>query len=419
MFDLDSWQEIWATITKNKTRSFLTGFGVFWGLLMLILLMGVGSGFSNGIRSTFGGLNVNSCVFYANRTSEAYKGYRKGRTWSMNNNDLTLLRRNAVSVDLISPMINGPGGTDNVVRDNRGGSYSSRGVMPEFFPINQITALQGRSLNRVDVENRRKVCTIGNEVYETLFDRGESPLGQYIRVNGIYFQVVGVVGSDGETLSSNPPKTVYIPFTTMQQTFARGDQFTNLICTARDGYPASVVEDEVKSIVKAAHDIAPDDRTAIMSWNVEEEFKQIRAMFAGINFLVLIVGLSALLSGIIGITNIMLVTVRERTREIGVRRALGARPHNILVQIMSESVVLTGIAGLLGFIVAVGILIVANQILGAAPDDGEFRPFGSPLISFRLALGAMALLIVSGAAAGLMPALKALKIKAIDALRDE
>ena len=420
MFDLDNWQEIWATITRNKVRSILTGFGVFWGLFMLIILMGVGSGLRGGIGAQFDGFNVNSCMFYTSRTSEAYKGYRKGRRWSMNSKDIQLIRQNAPSVEFVSPMLFGNYAENNTVRGRKSGSYNNQGILPDFFRVSQMDIYYGREINNVDIDNRRKVCVIGTEVYETLFDKGENPLGQYIRLNGIYFQVVGVMRAMSQNyFGSNPRNTVYIPFSTMQQTFMRGDRFWNMICTAKPGYPASVVEEEVKNIIKAAHDISPSDQTAMGSWNIEKQFKQFQGLFTGIDFLVWFVGIGALLSGIIGISNIMLVTVRERMREIGVRRALGAKPFIIIRQIMSESLVLTSIAGLLGFMVAVGILILVSQIMSFAPDNGEFKVFGPPLISFKLALTAMGILIVSGAIAGLMPAVKALQIKAIDAIRDE
>ena len=420
MFDLDNWQEIWATITRNKTRSILTGFGVFWGLFMLIILMGVGSGFQSGMGTLFDGFNVNSCFFYTSRTSEAYKGYRKGRRWAMNSRDIELIRQNSVSVQYISPMLFGASGQDNTVRGRKTGSYANQGILPDFFKVSQMEIVYGREINSVDIDNRRKVAIIGTDVYETLFDKGENPIGEYIRLNGIYFQVVGVIRAMSQaTIGSDTKETVYIPFSTMQQTFSRGDRFWNLICTAKPGYPASMVEEEVKEIVKAAHDISPTDETAMGSWNMEKEYKQFQGLFTGIDILVLFVGLGALLSGVIGISNIMLVTVRERMREIGVRRALGAKPYIIIRQIMSESVVLTGIAGMIGFIVATGILIAISQAMSFSADDGEFSMFGPPLISFKLALGAMGILILSGAVAGLMPAMKALQIKAIDAIRDE
>jgi putative ABC transport system permease protein len=416
MFDLDNWQEIWQTITRNKTRSFLTGFGVFWGLFMLIILMGLGRGFKDGTMGHLDGLSFNSVIFWARPTSEPYKGFRKGRRWQMNMRDLASIREKAQSVDILSPVIFGPRSTDNTVRGLKTGTYTNIGVMPEYYSAEQTEVLHGRTINLVDIEERRKVCVIGEEVYETLFDIGENPLGEEIRLNGRFFQVVGVTRASG-SLMANPRMTVYLPFSTMQQTFTRGDTYGDLLCTAKPKFSATIVEEEVKAIFRANHDIAPNDDKAFGSVNIERRFLQFSNLFLGIDVLVLIVGLGALFSGIIGISNIMLVTVRERTREIGVRRALGAKPWNILMQIMNESIVLTGIAGLLGFIVATGILIAISQVMSTVPPGSI--PFGPPLISFNLALGAMGLLIVCGAIAGLMPALKALQIKAIDAIRDE
>jgi putative ABC transport system permease protein len=417
MFDLDNWQEIWQTITRNKTRSFLTGFGVFWGLFMLIILMGVGNSLRSSVMGELDGISFNSVIFWPRSTGEAYKGYRKGRNWQMNLRDLTAIREKVLSTELISPIIYGSRSDNNVVRGLKTGTYSNQGVMPEYFDIEDMEVLYGRTINQVDIGQRRKVCVIGEEVYETLFKVGEDPLGQEIRLNGRYFQVVGVIR--GMALMSDPRTTLYLPFTTMQQTFVRGDTFHELMCTAKPEFSAITVEEEVMAILKTNHDIAPDDDKAIGSVNVERQYKMIASLFLGVDVLVLIVGLGALFSGIIGISNIMLVTVRERTREIGVRRALGAKPQNILWQIMSESVVLTGIAGLLGFLLAVGILAAVSQAMSMAPPGSDLSYIAPPLISFNLALGAMAILIVSGALAGLMPALRALRIKAIDAIRDE
>jgi len=277
----------------------------------------------------------------------------------------------------------------------------------------------GRLINEIDIAERRKVCFIGQEVYETLFDVGENPLGESIRVGGIYYQVVGVGKSvsTGVYVGSNPSRTVYIPFTTLQQTVSRGDAFWFLGCTAKPGYRASMVEQEVKEIIKANHDISPTDQKAMGSFNLEEQFKQINNLFSGINILIWIVGMGALLSGIIGISNIMLVTVRERMREIGVRRAIGAKPFTILSQILGESFVLTTLAGLAGFIFGVAILTGLQQVMGGGVPDGDMVIV--PFVSFNLALVAMAILIVSSLLAGLMPALRALRIKAIDAIRDE
>jgi putative ABC transport system permease protein len=417
MFDIDKWREIWATITRNKTRSILTAFGVSWGLFMFIILVGFGNGFQQGIMNQFDGFAPNSCFFFTDRTSEAYKGNRKGRWWSMNSRDLVLIREKAKSVEYISPMLFGDGVT---VRGNKKGNYDACGVYPAYFEMQKMTTIHGRLINEIDIEQRRKICVIGKQVYETLFSIGENPIGQSIRVGGLYYQVVGVAQAVSPNMSvgSYPPETVYIPFTTMQQTTSRGDAIWFMGCTAKPGHPAAMVEDEVKQIVKANHDISPTDAKAMGSFNIEEQFQMINNLFRGINILIWIVGMGALLSGVIGISNIMLVTVRERMREIGVRRAIGASPFAILSQIVNESLVLTTIAGLAGFLVGVLVLTVMQTIMEAAPS-GEGSLVIIPFVSFNLALVAMGILIVSGLIAGTMPALKALSIKAIDAIRDE
>ncbi|MDR2585963.1 MAG: ABC transporter permease [Prevotellaceae bacterium] len=417
MFDIDKWKEIWATITRNKTRSILTAFGVSWGLFMFILLVGFGNGFRQGIMDTFQGFAANSCFFYTNRTGEAYKGHRKGRSWEMNSKDLRLIREKAKSVEYLSPTLFADGST---VRGNKKGSYSACGVYPDQFNIQKMEVQYGRLINDIDILERRKVCFIGQEVYETLFNVGEIPTGQSIRVGGIYYQVVGVGTpvSRNVNVGSYPPKTVYIPFSTLQQTGRRGDEFDFLGCTAKPEYRASMVVEEVKEIVKANHDISPTDDKAMGSFNIEEEFRKINNLFSGINVLIWIVGMGALLSGIIGISNIMLVTVRERMREIGVRRAIGAKPITILTQILSESLVLTTLAGIAGFVFGVAILTLFQQIMSNNPSDGSGLTI-IPFVSFNLALVAMAILIISSLLAGMMPALRALKIKAIDAIRDE
>ena len=417
MFDIDKWKEIWATIARNKTRSVLTAFGVSWGLFMFIILVGYGNGFRQGIMDTFKGFASNSIFFYTDRTSEAYKGQRKGRYWNMNSKDIRLIREKAKSVEHLAPILFTNGAT---VRGNKKGDFDGCGVYPDHFRIQNMEVLFGRLINEVDIQERRKVCLIGQEVYETLFDVGEDPLGQSIRVGGIYYQVIGVGKPVSRNISigSYPPTTVYIPFTTVQQTVSRGDAFYFLGCTANPGYPASIVEMEVKEIVKANHDISPTDTKAMGSFNLEEEFRNINNLFAGINVLIWIVGMGALLSGIIGISNIMLVTVRERMREIGVRRAIGAKPLTILTQILSESFVLTTMAGMAGFVFGVLILAVLQQLLAGGTQDGGSLVI-IPFVSFNLAMVAMGILVLSSLLAGLMPALRALGIKAIDAIRDE
>ncbi len=419
MFDLDSWSEIWATITRNKLRSFLTGFGVFWGLFMLIILIGIGNAFQGGILQNFEGFASNSCFFSSGRTSVAYKGFRKGRWWNITNKDVDLIRERANTADLISPMLFGGGGDKNVVRGMKSGSYGYRGVYGEHFQIEQMHLLQGRLINQLDNQETRKVCVIGETVYETLFKVGEDPIGEVIRLNGIYFQVIGVISPKSKaSIGGRPEESIFIPFRTMQLTFNQGEIVHFLACTAKPGISASVVEDQVSTILKTSNHIAPEDTKALHSFNIEKQFKLFNNLFLGVDFLIWIVGIGALLSGIIGISNIMMVTVRERTREIGVRRAIGAKPYTIVAQIVSESFVLTAISGILGFIVGILLLEGVSSLMSMSGAEGNDF-FIAPSVSFNVATTAVFILVISGIASGLMPAYRALKIKAIDAIRDE
>jgi putative ABC transport system permease protein len=419
-FDTDSFQEIWATITRNKFRSIATGFGVFWGLFMLIVLIAIGNKLKQGMMNQVSGITENSVFFMTQRTTEAYQGYRKGRFWSFDNRDVELIRERAQSVKLVSPMLFGGGADKNAVRGIKSGSYGFSGIYPEYFSILSVNVPRGRIFNEVDLAERRKVCIIGQTVYETLFEPGEDPDGQVIRLNGIYFRVVGVMETGGNGFSINGPveDQIFLPFTTHQAMFRRDDNFEILSCTTANGYTAAELEQEVGAIIRNAHAISPTDTGAIFALNVEELFKMFKGLFSGVNILMWIVGLGALLSGIIGISNIMLVTVRERMREIGVRRALGAKPWNIIVQIMSESFVLTAMAGMLGFLMGVAVSLLVDSLKFGGEGAAEIT-VGEPIVSFNLAMAAMLVLVLSGVAAGLLPAWRALKIKAIDAIRDE
>ncbi|NDW10907.1 ABC transporter permease [Dysgonomonas sp. 520] len=417
MFDIDKWQEIWATISRNKTRSIFTGFGVFWGIFMLVILLGLGNSFTGGIAKQVDGFAVNSCFFASRLTSEPYKGFRKGRSWNMNNRDLEVIKQRATALEYISPMLFGHNGAKNVVRGQRTFTSEVRGVYPDHFKIEQQYVLNGRLFNDLDIKYNRKSCMIGKKVYEALFDKGENPIGHYIKANGIYFQIVGVMKpKSNASIGGDVESSVYIPFTTMQQAYNLGDVIYFMGCTAKPGYEVSVLETQITEILKKNHNIAPDDKKAVMSINLETQFKMFTYLSLGVEILIWIVGMGSLLSGIIGIMNIMLVTVRERTREIGVRRALGAKPRSILTQIMSESLVLTFIAGFLGLALGVLILELIRQGMMMGTEDSFFIP---PFISIGKALAALLILSVSGLLAGLLPASRALQIKAIDAIRDE
>lgn len=419
MFDIDRWQEIWVTITRNKTRSFLTCFGVFWGILMLVLLLGSGKGMQNGIFKNVNGFATNSCFFYTERTGEPYKGYKKGRNWSMRNRDLEAIEERVPGIKYISPMQWGNQGNNNVVRGRNSGSFNVRGVYPDYFNIETQHIYYGRLLNEIDLKENRKVCLIGTRVYEVLFKPGEDPTGEYIRVNGIYYQVVGVIKAKPRaSIGGRTESSVMLPFSTLQQVSNSGDKFWFLCITGEDGYSCDKISDDVKTLLKSQNEISPTDSQAVGSFSIAKQAETFNKLFLGIDILVWIVGLGTLFAGIIGVSNIMMVTVKERTKEIGVRRALGAKPGNIISQVMSESLVLTALAGLIGLTLGVFLLDMVNRILASSPEAEETF-FRNPEINIHTAIAATVILLLSGLLAGLIPAWRALQIKAIDAIREE
>ena len=420
MFDFDGLKEIWQTIARNKTRSLLTAFGVFWGVFLLVVLSSTGNGFENGMMRQVEGVTPNTGLFFSGTTSEPYKGYQKGRNWSMNLSDLEVIKEKIPNIVAISPEASVWTSEDkNVVFGNRSGSYTVKGVMPEYNYIMKSRILKGRFINDTDIANHRKVCLLGKRAYEELFDKGEDPLGKMVRVNGLYFQVVGVISTYNTNVQINgsPDESVVLPYTTMNQLFSLGDNVHFFLLAASDNASIAEIEEDVKQLLKQRHDIAPDDKTAISSFNLEEIFKMFKGLFLGIHILIWIVGLGTLLSGIIGVSNIMLVTVKERTREIGVRRAIGAKPKSIIKQVLSESLLLTTLAGLVGLCIGVGIMALVATITANMPSDNMM--FQDPNISFKAAVAATIIVIISGLLAGVLPAWRAIQIKAIDAIREE
>ena len=422
MFDLDRWVEIWVTITRNKTRSLLTCFGVFWGILMLVILLGSGAGFKNGMLGNFDGFATNSIFAYTDRTSESYKGFNKGRWWSMRNRDLESIKKNVAGIDDISPVIWGSQGDKNIVYGQMTGSYAVKGVLPGYFNIERQNLIYGRLLNEIDIQEKRKVCLIGNMVNESMFHNAD-PTGKYVRVNGLYYQVVGVIKgkSPNVSLGQRSEESVFIPFSTLQQSLNQGDILHFLCMSVKLEVPVKEVIDEVTTILKQQNEISPTDPQAVGIVNLAAQFATFGMLFTGIDILVWLVGMGTLLAGIIGVSNIMMVTVKERTKEIGVRRALGAKPFNIISQVMSESLVLTSLAGLLGLSLGVFLLDVVNKLLiaqQAAPSKGPTF-FENPEVSIYTAVTATVVLLFSGLVAGLIPAWRAMQIKAIDAIREE
>ena len=420
MFDFDGLNEIWQTIARNKTRSLLTAFGVFWGVFLLVVLSSTGNGFENGMMRQVEGVTPNTGLFFTGTTSEPYKGYQKGRNWSMNLSDLKAIRDNFPDIVAISPEASVWTSEDkNVVYGNRSGSYTVKGVMPEYDYIMKSRIVKGRFINDADIANHRKVCLLGKRAFEDLFDKGVDPLGKMVRVNGLYFQVVGVISTYNSNVQINgtPDESVVLPFTTMQQLFSKGDDINFFVMAANDNASIAELQDKVEQLLKQRHDIAPNDKTALSSFNLEDIFKMFKGLFIGIHILIWIVGLGTLMSGIIGVSNIMLVTVKERTREIGVRRAIGAKPKNIISQVLSESLLLTTLAGLVGLCIGVGIMAAVAMVTSNMLSDNMM--FQDPNMSFKAAVAATIIVILSGLLAGVLPAWRAIQIKAIDAIREE
>lgn len=419
MFDLDKWQEIWITITRNKVRSIFTAFGVFWGTLMLTILLGTGNGLENGMMSNIEGFATNSCFFYADRTSENFKGFKKNREWNMHNSDIKVILANVPEIEYLAPMVFGNRSEKNTVRGDKAGTFGIRGCYPDYAHIEEQKIIYGRYINDVDIQDNRKVCFIGKNIYNALFKSGENPVGQVIRCNGIYFTVIGVgSGVSDVQIGGKSDDMVVLPFTTMQKAFNQGDIIQFMAATAKAGFEASYIEEQIKNILKTRNNIAPTDKRAVGSFNISDQFKMFSYMFLGIRILIWIVGLGTLFAGAIGVSNIMLVSVRERTKEIGIRRALGAKPRDIILQILDESLVLTAIAGFIGLSIGVGILSVFDNIINnLPPESGVFLK--NIMIKFDVALLASFVLLIIGLLAGLLPAWRAMQIKPIEALGEE
>lgn len=411
-FDLDTWEEILVTITRNKTRSLLTAFGIFWGIFMLISLLGGAKGMQETLSLQFKGFATNSGFMGTNQTSKAYQGFQQGRYWDLENKDVERILRNVEGADVVTPTLARWG--VNIVYNEQKISGTLKGLYPIYSQIEEPLITQGRYLNDMDVRDNRKVCIIGKQIYESLFPGGENPCGKYIEINGIYYQVIGVnMGTGNVSIQGNTETSVIIPFSTMQNNYNFGQKVQMIAYIARKGYAISEVEKDIARIVKQAHLIHPDDDQALVQLNAEVLFGMMDNLFSGIRILGWMVGLGTLLAGAIGVSNIMMVTVKERTTEIGIRRAIGARPNDILQQILSESIVLTSLAGMSGITFAVFLLNIVESATSTPTAPIHFQ------ISFWQAIGACILLIILGLLAGLAPAYRAMAVKPIEAIRDE
>ncbi len=416
LFDADHWREIGNALRGNKVRTALTAFGVFWGIFLLMVMMGSGNGLERGAMQEFAGSATNAVFVWGQRTSKPFRGLPVGREMDLSAEDVDALRRGVPEAEIICPRCQGGGygGGNNVTRGTKSGGFGIMGDTPELTKVQNVPLTAGRFVNPIDLEDRRKVAVIGTRVRELLFEKNEDPLGKELRIQGVTFAVVGVFksnrnGRQGEEES----QTIHIPLTTFQQAFNYGRKIDWLAVKSRNDIAATVTEKKVKDLLKERHRVAPDDQRAFGSWNTEEQFKKFNGLFIGIRLLVWIVGIGTLTAGVIGVSNIMLVIVRERTHELGIRRAVGATPAMITGQIVLEALLLTASAGYIGLIT--GMLLIDGIALGISGQQLDF--FKSPGVEISTALQALGILVASGIAAGIMPAWRAVRVTTVEALR--
>jgi putative ABC transport system permease protein len=417
MFDLDNWQEIIAVLRANRLRTFLTAFGVFWGILMLMSMLGFGSAIQTGSKRQMKGMATNLLWVWGQTSTKPYDGLPTGRAVRFQTSDIELLKK-LPGIEWLAPRLQLGGWNNgfNVTYEGKTGSFTVFGDYPEFKHIMAFEYEEGRFLNERDITDSRKVVVIGRAVRDELYPAGVDPIGTYIKISGVYFEVVGVTrtlrsGQQGD----RDAHTLFVPFTTLKTSFHMNDRVGFFAMTAKPGTDGPALEDEVRAALNKAHRVAPDDHLAIGSFNMFVVFGKFETFFDVLAALSWIVGGLTLMAGVVGVSNIMLITVKERTKELGVRKALGATPMSIVAMVMKESIVLTAIAGLVGIAFGTGLLALFDFVFSQIPDF----PLGPPDVSLTTVLEAVAVLVMAGGLAGVMPASHAASIKPIEALRTE
>lgn len=411
LLDIDNWKEIGATLARNKTRTFLTAFGIFWGVFMLAVLMGGARGAEDLLRRNFAGFATNSAILFPGRTTIPYMGHAKARRWQFDLTDLERLRQLFPELKTVAPISYTQGSFRN-------GKYTYSGQMwgstQEFTDVMLPNIDAGRFINDADDRFMRKVAVVGTKVAGELFPGVMDPSGREIQINGVTYTVVGMASQSSEIqMGDRIDNVVIIPMSTFQNSFNRGDKVDQLMMVGKQNADFTELEPKIRHTIYTRHDIAPDDNSAMFYMNISEEFAKVDNLFLGISFLALFIGLSTLIAGVIGIGNIMWVIVKERTQEIGIRRAIGAKPSDIIVQILSEGVTLTAVAGMAGITLACITLAIATYLTANEVSVPRFQ------MTLGQAGSIMLLFAVLGTLAGLIPSIKAMRIKPIEALNDK
>jgi putative ABC transport system permease protein len=419
MFNKDRWKEIIEVLTGNWFRTVLTAFGVFWGILILIILLAAGKGLENGIKSDFGDIATNTMFMWSRNTTKEYQGLPKGRSYNFKLEDVESIKGAVPNLRFISPrnQLGGFRGTNNVVRGMNTGAFNVYGDYPQIINQDPMTITSGRFINQSDIDEKRKIAIIGEGVKSELYDKGEEVIGSYIKIQGVNFMVIGTYKkktNDGD--GEEGQKQIFVPFTSFSQAFNRGNDVGWMAITANDGTSITSVKEKIVDVVKRNRKIHPEDRRAVGYFDLYEQYNRVESLFGAMRFIAYFVGILVLLSGIIGVSNIMLIVVKERTKEIGIRRALGEAPASIRKQILMESIFLTIISGMLGIVFGALFIFGINALLDSV---GPVDMFSNPSVSVGVVVGALLILIVSGLLAGYIPAQSAIKVRPIEALRTE
>ena len=419
MFNRDRWKEILEVLTTNWFRTVLTAFGVFWGIFILIVLLAAGKGLENGINADFGDIATNTMFMWTRRTTKPYQGLPKDRSFEFQREDVQSIRDNVPNLRFISPRNQLGGfssGGNNVVRGLNTGAYNVYGDYPEIINQDPMTITSGRFINYNDINEKRKIAIIGLGVKNDLYEKDEEVLGTYIKIQGVNFLVVGTYKKNTSDGGEEAQKEIFVPFTAFSQAFNRGEDVGWMAITAKDGSSISVLKEKIVSVMKKKHKVHPEDNRAIGYFDLYEQYNRVESLFAGIRWIAIIVGTFVLISGIIGVSNIMLIVVKERTKEIGIRRALGESPWSIKKQILMESIFLTIISGMTGIILGALTIYGINSLLD---NVGPVDMFLNPSVGIGVVASALTVLVFSGLLAGFIPANSAIKVRPIEALRTE